>query len=70
MHSLTYELGWRTLDHSRSASNALRQQAGHSIKSSAAHVFRVDNFADPARASDGTGFRCDQGLGLRRVLGR
>ena len=58
-HAVTYELGWRKLaDPSRHASRAVRQQAGHNLKSSVAYTYRFDSFADPMLPYDGFGFRC------------
>jgi hypothetical protein len=40
-HSVTYELGWRTLtDPSRRAAREVQQHFGHSLKSSVIYTFR------------------------------
>lgn len=57
-HTGEYELAWRQLtDPSRTASNAIRQQLGHSVKSSVKHTFKVDRRDNPFRPSAGWALR-------------
>ena len=57
-HSGEYELAWRQLtDPSRSASNAVREQLGHSLKSSLKHTYKVDRRDNPFKPTAGWALR-------------
>lgn len=59
MHAVTYELAWRYLhDPTRRASQEIRKQLGHNLKSSLQYVFRLATLDDPYYPTEGYALRC------------
>lgn len=58
-HSITYELGWRTLtDPSRRAAREVQRHFGHALKSSVIYTFRHSHWPTGFVSRGGHAWRC------------